>query len=250
VNEAPTITAIADQTIDEDTDTGAISFTVGDAETTDPTTLTLTATSSDQTLVPDANLALTGPDATGAATVTVTPAPDQNGGPATITVTVDDGGLSADETFDVTVTPTNDAPVVATSAGLTLAPGTSAPITPAQLEATDVDGDTPLTYTLTSGPSEGRVELATNAGVAVTTFTQADIDNGDLVYVSTNPSATTDSFDFTVDDGAGAVGTFAGGPPLRRQGRARRGQPGRQARARRQACARRHARSRRRPGRT
>ena len=43
-NDAPTITAVADQTIDEDTDTGALAFTIGDAETP-AGDLTVTATS-------------------------------------------------------------------------------------------------------------------------------------------------------------------------------------------------------------
>ena len=50
-NDAPTITAVADQTIDEDTDTGALGFTIGDAETP-AGDLTVTATSATPDLVP------------------------------------------------------------------------------------------------------------------------------------------------------------------------------------------------------
>ena len=65
------IRAIADQVIAEDTSTGALAFTIGDVET-DPDSLTVTAVSSNQTIIPDANLVLggTGTDRT----ITVTPA--------------------------------------------------------------------------------------------------------------------------------------------------------------------------------
>jgi hypothetical protein len=55
VDAPPEITAIADRTIAEDTSTGPITFSVADKETAD-TTLTVTATSSDTALVPDANI--------------------------------------------------------------------------------------------------------------------------------------------------------------------------------------------------
>ena len=113
VNDAPTTTAIADQTPNEDTATGPIAFTVGDVETA-AGSLIITATSNDQTLVPDANITLGGSGMN--RTIDVLPGLNQNGGPATITVTVDDGTTTTQTTFDVTVTAVNDAPV--TSNGL------------------------------------------------------------------------------------------------------------------------------------
>jgi hypothetical protein len=107
VNEAPTITTIADQTPLEDTATGAIAFTIGDVETA-AGSLTVTATSNDQTLVPDANITLGGSGAS--RTIDVLPGLNQTGGPATITV--DDGTTTTQTTFDVTVTPDNDAPTI------------------------------------------------------------------------------------------------------------------------------------------
>ena len=50
-NDLPTISAIADQTIPEDTSTGPLSFTVSDVETP-AASLQLSATSSNLTLVP------------------------------------------------------------------------------------------------------------------------------------------------------------------------------------------------------
>ena len=107
-NDAPTITAIGDQTIVEDGSTGALAFTVSDVETA-AGSLSVTAASSNTTLIPNGNLTLVDLGG-GSWTIEATPAADQNGGPVTITVTVDDGTTTTDETFDVTVTAANDAP--------------------------------------------------------------------------------------------------------------------------------------------
>src|SRR5262249_37442290 len=75
-NTPPTISDVTDQTITQDTNTGALNFTVNDAETA-PSALTVTASSNNQTLVPDANIALGGSDTD--RTITVTPASGQTG---------------------------------------------------------------------------------------------------------------------------------------------------------------------------
>jgi len=109
-NDAPTISAVADQTLLEDGTTGALAFTVDDADTA-VGSLTVTAASSDTTRIPEANLVLGGSGAN--RTVTVTPAADRNGGPVTITLTVQDGdGGSTPTQFGVTVTPVNDEPTL------------------------------------------------------------------------------------------------------------------------------------------
>src|SRR5205085_136106 len=95
VNTAPTISAIANQTTVMGTATGAIGFTVGDAETA-AGSLVVSGSSSNTTLVPNGNIALRG--ALPIWTVTVTPAAGQTG-TATITVSVSDGALSASTPF-------------------------------------------------------------------------------------------------------------------------------------------------------
>ncbi len=99
-NTAPTISDITGRTIDRDANTGAIGFTVGDAQT-DPGALTLGGSSSNASLVPNANIVFGGGGAS--RTVTVTPAAGRTGS-ATITVTVSDGELTASDTFLLTVT--------------------------------------------------------------------------------------------------------------------------------------------------
>jgi hypothetical protein len=100
-NTAPTISSIADQTTTQNTATAAIPFTVGDSQTA-VGSLTVSAASSNPTLVPAANIVLGGSGAN--RTVTVTPALNQTG-TANVTVTVSDGSLTDTDTFVVTVNP-------------------------------------------------------------------------------------------------------------------------------------------------
>ena len=121
VNDAPTITAITNQTTNEDTATPALPFTVGDADTP-ATNLIVTATSSNTTLVPDANIALFGDDIS--RTVTVTPAANQSG-TTTITLTVSDGTASTAISFQLTVAPINDPPAITAISDQTTAENTA-----------------------------------------------------------------------------------------------------------------------------
>ncbi len=100
-NTPPTITGIPNQTIDEDTSSGALAFTVGDAETT-PGSLTLSKGSSNPTLVPTNNLVFGGSGSN--RTVIVTPATGQTG-TSTITIAVSDGTNSANTSFLLIVSP-------------------------------------------------------------------------------------------------------------------------------------------------
>ncbi len=108
VNDAPTITDVVNQSTNEDVATSAIAFTIGDIETA-ATTLTVTRTSSDTTLLPLANVVLGGSGAN--RMVTITPAPNQFG-TSIVTLTVSDGVLTATDTFVLTVTPVNDLPTI------------------------------------------------------------------------------------------------------------------------------------------
>ena len=100
-NNAPTISGIANQSTAEDTSTGPVAFTIGDVETA-AGSLIVTASSDDQTLIPDANITLGGSGAN--RTIDILPGLNQSGGPATITVTVDDGTTTTQTTFDISVT--------------------------------------------------------------------------------------------------------------------------------------------------
>ena len=112
-NTVPTITTIAAQTIPQNTATGALGFTVGDAETA-AASLTVSGSSSNTTLVPNVNLIFGGSGAN--RTLTVTPATGQTG-TSTITVNVNDGTATTSTTFTLTVTAT--APTIS---AITLSP--------------------------------------------------------------------------------------------------------------------------------
>jgi hypothetical protein len=109
-------------------------------------------------------------------TLTFQPAPNANGS-ATVTVVLkDDGGTlgggqdtSAPQTFTITVTPVNDAPVVQ-NISATTQEDTQVQI---QLLGTDVDND-PLTYQVVSGPSHGTVGIIGD----IATYTPAQDYNG------------------------------------------------------------------------
>src|SRR6185369_1596967 len=108
INTPPTISSVSDQSIDEDTSTGAIPFVIGDAESA-PGTLILSKGSSNTALVPSSNVVFGGSGSN--RTVAVTPALNQTG-TATITLTVSDGQYSTNTTFVVTVNPVNDPPTI------------------------------------------------------------------------------------------------------------------------------------------
>ncbi|HSP42273.1 MAG TPA: hypothetical protein VLO11_05340, partial [Luteolibacter sp.] len=105
-NTPPTISPIADQTINENGSTGTLAFTIGDAETL-PSLLVVNKYSSNPALVDPSGLDLAGSDAN--RTITVTPLPDAYG-TTTITIAVDDGEFVSETSFLVTVTPVNEAP--------------------------------------------------------------------------------------------------------------------------------------------
>jgi hypothetical protein len=119
-NTPPSISMLSDRVIDEDTGTGAISFTVNDAES--PNSLVVSTASSNPTLVPGGSMILGGSGTN--RTLTVSPALNQSGS-ATITVSVSDGQLSASNSFVLTVNPVNDAPGIANIADRTIDQNTS-----------------------------------------------------------------------------------------------------------------------------
>ncbi|MEO5333424.1 MAG: tandem-95 repeat protein [Magnetococcus sp. YQC-5] len=145
-NTPPTITKISDLTSREDDPMAPIALTVGDLET--PVgTLTVTASSANTKLIPSDTTHLI-PSGTGAnRTLTLLPTPYQHGS-SVITVTVNDGTLTANTTFTVTVTPVNHPPTLTGTPPTSAKPGVAYSFTPV---ANDVDGD-PLSFTIKNMP--------------------------------------------------------------------------------------------------
>ncbi len=100
INDAPTISSIANKTIAKDSASGAIGFTIADTETA-AASLTLTKASSDTTVIPTSGIVFGGSG--GSRTVTITPATSKTG-TVTVTLTVADAqGLTTPHAFTVYV---------------------------------------------------------------------------------------------------------------------------------------------------
>jgi hypothetical protein len=191
LNDLPTISGLPSITINEDTATGPLSFTVGDVETASGS-LSVTATSSNAGLVPSGNIV---PGGSGAdRTITITPLPDQFG-TTTITLTVNDGNGGATNTsFLLTVAAVNDAP--------TLAPITDRTVTedmPAQA--------VPLTG-ISAGPGEAQsLQITATSGnpalIPAPTVLYTDGSSTGTLIFTPAPNATGSALiTVTVNDGA------------------------------------------------
>ena len=170
VDDPPTITTIPDQVISEDGTTGPLAFTLDDVDTPiGSLALSPSPTSSNATLIPDANLTLGGAGAN--RTIEATPAADENdtsaGGPATVTVTVTDGTTPVAEVFQVSVTAVNDAPECTPGSGPAAFTEDGGPVTvDGSLLVTDAD-DTNLqsaTVTISNLADVGQESLAAATG--------------------------------------------------------------------------------------
>jgi len=178
VNTAPTISDIADQTIDEDATTGALTFTVGDGQTA-AASLLVSGSSSDPTLVPNGNIVFGGSGAS--RTVTLTPAANQSG-VATISITVSDGTLTSSDSLVLTVNAVNDPPTISNLAD--------------QSTVTDTAVG-PLAFTV------GDVETAaTSLTVSGSSSNPTLVPNGNIVFGGSGSSRTV-----TVTPAPGQVGS-------------------------------------------
>ncbi|MCS3669261.1 PKD repeat protein [Salinibacter ruber] len=93
----------------------------------------------------------------------------------------------------------NQPPTIDTNAGLDLTEGRRSSITTSELAASDPDdGPADLTFSVTSGPSEGELLLD---GSQTSSFTQSDLEGGSLEYNHTGSGD--DSFAFDLEDPSG-----------------------------------------------
>lgn len=98
--QAPTIAGLADQSLPQDTTTPVLNFQVNDTDS-GAGNVTLTATSSDPSIIPAEGVVLGGSGAD--RTLQITPAPEAFG-TATVTIrATDPGGLTAQQAVRVTV---------------------------------------------------------------------------------------------------------------------------------------------------
>lgn len=108
-----------------------------------------------------------------------------------------------EETFNITVTPVNDQPpVLKTKApSLKVVQGDTVALGPSNLNVEDLDnypGD--IQYSVISRPSNGFLSLVGSLNVPVDTFSQAQINNGEVFFVH-DGSPASGVFYFSVTDG-------------------------------------------------
>ena len=190
VNDVPTLTAIPAVTINQGTNTGAIAFTVGDVETP-AGNLTVTGTSSNTTLVPNANIVFSGTGTN--RTMTITPA--NQSGTATITVNVFDGAATTTRTFVLTVNPVlNSAPTMTVLPNLTINQGTNTGV----IAFTIGDAETPAGNLTLSGLSSNS-NLVLNANIVFGgTLSSRTVTITPLTNQSGTATITVNVFDGTV----------------------------------------------------
>ncbi|NND99266.1 MAG: hypothetical protein HKN47_18255, partial [Pirellulaceae bacterium] len=214
VNDEPVLTIGGNQNVSEDT--GSHTY-VGFASTlsgggTDESAQTFTYNVSNNNTA----LFAVGPSIDASGTLTYTLASDAIG-TAVVTVSVmDNGGIanggdnqSPDQQFSITIAnANNDDAFIDINDTLSVDENEFAIIDNTLLKAGDVDlpNASSLVFDVISGPTLGQLELTTDPGNSIDSFTQEDIDNDRVVYVHGGAEAPlSDSFDFTVTDGIGST---------------------------------------------
>lgn len=184
----PTVSDITDKSTNQDVPLQYVLFSADEGAGEDAQVLSVVSlTSSDQTLIPDANIVLTAFTDNGAlpgaeGELTVTPAAGQTG-TATITVTVTDGNSVASDTFLVTVNAVVDPPV-AFNVNAVTAQNVAVGVT---LAASDPGGDAIVSWNLDIAPRFGSL-----SGTAP-----------NLVYTPDPGFSGRDAFTFSVTDATG-----------------------------------------------
>ncbi len=120
-------------------------------------------------------------------------------------LTVSDGSLTdGPAAASITFANINDAPILINN-HLVIRQGSSAVLSSANLSASDVDNPPAgLTFDV-SNINGGRFERTSGPGVAITSFSQAEVTGGGIRFVHTGGN-TAPSYDVTVSDGSLSVG--------------------------------------------
>ena len=159
---------ITDKSTPEDTFL-SFSFNVGDTSAI----TNVSASSANTLLVPNANLSVIGSGST--RTLNITPAPNQFG-TATITVTVTSGTESMSDTFVLTVTPVNDAPLDIALTNNNVADNSSSNTPIGTFTSVDIDPLQTFTYSLVSGAGSGDNASFTIVGDQLRTASTIDFE--------------------------------------------------------------------------
>ncbi len=199
VNAKPTVSSITDKSYEAgDTTPFNVSFTASDAETA-VGSLAFTVTSSDTTLVPNANLSVS--NSSGNCTLHITPASTTTLGSSNISVQVSDtDGGSRTQTFKFSVVDTT-----APDAGTPSATGTSGSITLADSTASDVVGVTKVELYI-----DGNLAASANAATISSAFDSTTLTDGNhtlvaKAYDSSSNVGASSGVTFSVDNHAPSI---------------------------------------------
>lgn len=187
LNDPPTLNALGNVTINEDAGAQTINLSgISSGAANESQALTVSAISSNPSLIPNPTVTYTSPSATGS--LSFTPLPGANGN-ATVTVTVNDGQATNNtfaRTFNVTVNAVNDAPTLNALNSLTISEGASQSVN-------------------LSGISSGAANESQTLTVTASSSNPSLIPNPSVSYVSPNA---TGSLTFTSVPGAGGSATI------------------------------------------
>ncbi len=109
----------------------------------------------------------------------------------------------ANQMFSISINPVDDtAPIIEKNTGISVVEGENSGISYSELRATDADtNDTNLIFTVTTAPTRGQIEKTSAPGSAISSFTQQDINSGNIIYAHAGSNLLADSFEFKVSDG-------------------------------------------------
>ena len=203
VNDAPTLSPLNNLTLDEDAGLQTVNLTgISTGASNETQTLTITATSSNPSLIAGGTVTYTSPNPTG--TLVFTPVANASG-TATITVTVNDGqpvNNTVTRTFTVTVNSVNDAPTLNAIGNISLNQD-SAQVT---VNLTGIStGATNETQTLTVTASSSNPNLIPTPTINYTSPGA----NGTLTFTPAAGASGSATITVTVNDGQAQNNTFS-----------------------------------------
>jgi hypothetical protein len=212
-NTAPIISSISTQTINEDQSSSAIAFTVSDAESSS-SNLTLSATSSNQGVISNSGITLSGSGAN--RSITLVPIANANGS-SQIAINVNDGLVTSTRTFTLTVSPVNDEPNISGSPTNIIAVDENYNFAPI---ISDIDGDN-LSVSIENKPNwmiinnqSGLLSgVPQNTDIGVYSNVVLTVSDGNLtsslspfsITVTGNSSPTAIADNYNVDEGSNLI---------------------------------------------
>ena len=184
INDNPIISSVSNFSINEDTSSGAINFSISDTDDTLTCSGSVTATSSNTSVISNSALVIGGvaPNCT----ISLAPVINQSG-IVTITLVANDPHSTTSSSFDVTVTPVDDAPVAVL-------------LTPAAFNE-DTESIINLSYSDIEGNAASSCSLSSLTNITVSTPCTCTLGSCSVGVTGTSHYNGVASFSYTVSTG-------------------------------------------------